>query len=114
MYIKVEQKDLFYRDPCYIPMGCSLQKQPEESFPKQQKKVFVVKCWERLEWVNMLRQNDLQMDQNNLEVAQENLRNNENKFQERFTNLQENEENLEKQTKLSKITRLKRKRYITN
>ena len=94
-------------------MGSSLQKQPEESFPKMQTKVFVVKCWQRLEWVNMLRQNDLQMDQGNLEVAQERLRNKENRVQARFTNLQENEENLEKQRILLKVTRFKRKRCIT-
>ena len=94
-------------------MGSSLQKQHEESFPKQQNEVFVVKCWERLEWVNMLRQNDLQMDQTNLEVAQDKLRNKENRVQERFTNLQENEENLEKERILLKITRFKRIRFIT-
>ena len=80
-------------------MGSLLQKQTEKSFPKQEKKVFVVKCWERLEWVNMLRQNDLQ--KNHLEAAQQRLRNNEDRIQETFTNLQENEE---EQKILLKIT----------
>ena len=77
-------------------MGSLLQKQTEKSFPKQEKKVFVVKCWERLEWVNMLRQNDLEMDQKKLEAAQERFWNKENRVLERFSNLKETEENPKK------------------
>ena len=61
----------------------------------------------------MLRHNDLQMDQKNLEEAQVRFRNYEDRIQERFTNLQENEENLEKQRILLKITKFKRKRFMT-
>ena len=91
-------------------MGCSLQKQPEESYFQTAQESF---CCERLEWVNMLRQNDIQMDQKNLEVAQERLSHKENSVQERFTNLQEDEKNLETQRILMEIIRFKRKRYIT-
>ena len=72
-----------------------------------------MECCEILEWVNMLRQNDIQMDQKNLEVAQERLSHKENSVQERFTNLQEDEKNLETQRILMEIIRFKRKRYIT-
>ena len=58
-------------------------------------KLFDVPCWERLEWENSLRKNDLSMDQTNLEFKQNMLREQECVIEQRTRNLEVNEGNLE-------------------
>ena len=72
-----------------LSMGCILTKQPETKFDiLEETKVFDVPCWERLEWENLLRKNDLAMDQINLELTQNNLREQEHLMQQRNRNLE--------------------------
>ena len=58
-------------------------------------KVFDVPSWEMLEWENLLRKNDLSMDQTNLEFKQNILREQECVIELRNRNLEVNEGNLE-------------------
>ena len=77
-------------------MGCFLTKQPEEKIEiLEETKAFDVPCWERLEWENLLRKNDLAMDQINLELKQNILREQECRMLQRNRNLEVNEGNLE-------------------
>ena len=77
-------------------MGCFLNKQAEEKFEiLEDAKIFDVPCWERLEWENSLRKNDLSMDQTNLEFKQNMLREQECVIEQRTRNLEVNEGNLE-------------------
>ena len=77
-------------------MGCFLTKQSEEKFEvMKETKLFDVPCWEMLEWENLLRKNDLSMDQTNLEFKQNILREQECVIQQRTRNLEVNEGNLE-------------------
>ena len=77
-------------------MGCFLTKQSEEKFEvMKETKLFDVPCWEMLEWENLLRKNDLSMDQTNLEFKQNILREQECVIELRTRNLEVNEGNLE-------------------
>ena len=77
-------------------MGCFFSKQPEEKFEiLKEVEDSDVPCWEKLEWENMLRKNDLTMDQINLELKQNILRDQECIFQQRSRNLEADEGNLE-------------------
>ena len=77
-------------------MGCFLTKQSEEKFEvMKETKLFDVPCWEMLEWENLLRKNDLSMDQTNLEFKQNILREQECVIEQRTRNLEVNEGNLE-------------------
>ena len=77
-------------------MGCFLTKQSEEKFEvMKETKLFDVPCWEMLEWENLLRKNDLSMDQTNLEFKQNILSEQECVIELRTRNLEVNEGNLE-------------------
>ena len=77
-------------------MGSFFTKQSEEKFEiTKEAKLFDVPCWERLEWENSLRKNDLSMDQTNLEFKQNMLREQECVIEQRTRNLEVNEGNLE-------------------
>ena len=77
-------------------MGCFLTKQSKENFEiMKEAKLFDVPCWEMLEWENLLRKNDLSMDQTNLEFKQNILREQECVIELRTRNLEVNEGNLE-------------------